>query len=195
MDRGFREDENELPYLLSEKRDDRRQTSSQKRTSTIDEFVESMGLPILKEIALKSKLIEFRNAKDCTAMNVEYDYGVYDFIFVRENRYIRTTHRFEYFTELDLDRLFSDCYTSHNYDNLLRDSSFQDLIEGVGLEFIGCAGGYKVETKHFSEFVMPDELNLSVWFDAGSKERSYNLDLDRMELNKDYFEFNKESGW
>lgn len=194
MDHRFREDENELPYLVSQKRDEP-QRGRAKKSATIDEFVKSMDLPILRETALRNKLIEFRNAKDCTEMNIEYDYGAYDFIFIRENRYIRTTYTFEFLTEMDLDRIFTDCYTTHNYDNLLNDSRFQDLIEGVGLEFIGCTGGYKVEIKYFSEFLMPDELDLSVWFDAGSKKRSYKLDLDRMELNKDYFEFNKESIW
>lgn len=51
-------------------------------------------------------------------------------------------------------------------------------------------GGYESEyLGREDEFVMIDEINVKASFKAGSKIRSYRLDLDRMELSKDYFEY------
>ena len=196
MEHRFREDENELPYLVSQKRDDGRPSHVSSRhdepktnEEKVNDILISMDVPYSQYVKLKEKVMSFLDAKDCTGLAVEMDYGEYDFIFTRENEYIKTTHRFEYFTELELDRLFSDCYTTHNYDNLVKNPRFQELIRRTGLEFMGCSGGYKVETKYFSEFIMPDELDLGVNFRVGSKRRHYKLDLDRMELSKEYFEY------
>lgn len=194
MDHRFREDENELPYLVNEKRDDGRPRSTQSkrpksREDKVDDILISMDISYSQYVKLKDKVMSFLDAKDCTGLNVISDYGVHDFIFTRENEYIKTTHRFEYFTEMELDRLFADCYTTHNYDNLMNNPLFQDLIKSTGLEFMGCSGGYQVEIKYFSEFIMVDELNLGVNFRVGSKRRHYKLDLDRMKLREDYFEF------
>ena len=194
MDHRFREDENELPYLVNEKRDDGRPRSTQSkrpksREDKVNDILTSMDISYSQYVKLKGKVMSFLDAKDCTGLNVISDYGVHDFIFTRENEYIKTTNRFEYFTELELDRLFADCYTTHNYDNLMNNPRFQDLIKSTGLEFMGCSGGYQVEIKYFSEFIMVDEINLGVDFRVGSKRRHYKLDLDRMKLSEEYFEY------
>ncbi|WP_405268034.1 hypothetical protein [Methanobrevibacter sp.] len=196
MEHRFREDENELPYLLNEKRDHGRppgsHSKSQKPKSTeekVNDILISMDVSYSQYIKLKEKVMSFLDARDCTGLTVKEDYGEYDFIFTRENEYIRSTHRFEYFTEFELDCLFSDCYTTHNYDNLLKNPSFQDLIKRLGFEFMGCSGGYQVKTKYFSEFIMMDELDLGVNFKVGSKRRRYKLDLEKMKLSEEYFEY------
>ena len=197
MEHRFREDENELPYLVSQKRDDGRPSHGSSRhdgpknnEEKINDILISMDIPYSQYVKLKEKVMSFLDAKDCTGLTVEMDYDEYDFIFTRENEYIKTTDTFEYFTEFELDRLFKDCYTTHNYDNLEKNPHFQDLIRRTGLEYMGCSGGYKVETKYFSEFIMPDELDLGVNFRVGSKKRHYKLDLEKMKLSEDYFEFN-----
>ena len=90
-----------------------------------------------------------------------------------------------------LKRIFKDSYTYHNYDRLLKDSSFQNLIKISGHEFIKCTGGYVTRYNGAKdEFTMEDELDLGVLFKVGSKERMYKLDLDRMKLSEEYSEFN-----
>ena len=65
------------------------------------------------------------------------------------------------------------------------------MIEKTGMEFSRCSGGYESEYSFASDkFSLKDEINVRVIFKVGSRERSYGLDLDRMELSKDYNEFN-----
>jgi hypothetical protein len=200
-DRFFREDENELPYLVSEKRDDDSRSyggsgysnveAPKSEEEQIDDILKSMDLSFRQWSALRQKLLEFLNSKDCTGLRVEGGFGGYDFIFTRENEYVRTEHKFEYFTELgNLERVFSDCYDTHYHDGLLADSRFQDMVRKTGLEFIGCRGGYvsKYETAR-DEFTLTDEIDVRVSFRVGSTKRLYKLDLERMELSERYFEF------
>ena len=39
---------------------------------------------------------------------------------------------------------------------------------------------------------MKDELELNVWFRVGSNDRVYKLDLDKMELSENYFEYDSD---
>ena len=84
----------------------------------------------------------------------------------------------------------ADCYTTHNYDRLLRNPRFNEVIRKTGMEFIECRGGYVTDfTFATDNFEMKDDLDLSVVFKAGSKKRVYDLDLKKMELSERYFEY------
>lgn len=145
MNRGFREDENELPYLLFEKRDDftsQSKGSSYGEDMNLDSVLASLYISPSKRNILKGKLVEFLNAKDCTGLRVEDGFDGCDFIFTQKNEYIESIHRFEYVPQMELKRVFSDCYSTHNHDRLLADSRFRKLVEKTGFEFMGCRGGY-----------------------------------------------------
>ena len=58
MDYRFREDENELPYLLSEKRDLASPSKSRPKIS-VNDILDSMDLPLSRRIPLEEKLVSF----------------------------------------------------------------------------------------------------------------------------------------
>lgn len=200
-DRHFMEDENELPYLVWETRDnnssgsyqaheakshEKRKTDEEK----INSFVNSLSISRKFRLNLKNKIISFLNAKDCTGLTVDGGMGEYILIFTRENEYVCTTDEFVLLTEAEnSQRVFHDCYSSHNHDKLLKDSRFNAMIKKSGMEFIECAGGYVTDYSRVKDdFTLKDEIRVKVYFKVGSKERMYILDLDRMELSDDYFE-------
>ena len=201
-DRHFMEDENELPYLVWETRDNNSSGSYQgheakshtKRKTDeekINNLVNSMNISRKFQSNLKNKIMSFLNAKDCTGLTVDGGMGEYVFIFTRENKYVCTTDEFILLTDGEpIDRLFHDCYSSHNHDNLLKDSRFNAMIKKSGMEFIRCGGGYVTDYNRVEdEFSLKDEIRVKVYFKLGSKERMYILDLDKIELDEDYFEF------
>ena len=185
------EDENELPYLLSEKRDKFSSGSDNlSNEEKLNRILNSMNISTSERSILKDKLISFLNAKDCKGLKVEDYFDAYNFIFTRENKYVRTENRFEYIPGFETQRIFNECYTTHNHDNLLRDSLFKDLIKKTPLEFIDCSGGYELDySMARDEFNMLDEVDIKVSFRAGPKNRLYRLDLDKMELSENYFEY------
>ncbi len=64
------------------------------------------------------------------------------------------------------------------------------MIRKSGMKFIECAGGYVTDYSRADDvFTLKDEIRVKIYFKAGPKERMYILDLDRMELDEDYFEF------
>lgn len=195
-DRHFMEDENELPYLLWETRDDDSSKSYEAKSSRTDEekindLVNSMDISQGFRAVLKDKIMSFLNAKDCTGLSVDGGFGEYVFVLTRENEYVRTTDEFELLTELEnTSRVFYNCYSSHNHDSLLKDSRFNAMIEKSGMEFLRCAGGYVTDYSMAKDvFTVKDEIEVKVFFRAGSKERIYKLDLDSMELSKEYLEY------
>lgn len=198
-DRHFMEDENELPYLVWETRDD---TSSKSyadheakshRTDEekINDLVNSMNITQGFRLILKDKIMSFLNAKDCTGLRVDGGFGEYVFVLTRENEYVCTTDEFELLTELEnTRRVFFECYTSHDHENLLKDSRFKALIKKSGMEFLRCSGGYVTDYSRVDDtFTVKDEIEVKVFFRVGSKERIYTLDLDRMELSSEYLEY------
>ena len=201
-DRHFMEDENELPYLVWEIPDDNSSKSyadykakSHRKQKTdeekINNFVNSLNISRGFRLVLKDKIMSFLNAKDCTGLTVDGGLGEYIFVLTRENEYVRTTDEFELLTDVEnSSRVFHECYSSHNHDNLLKDSRFNALIRKSGMEFLRCAGGYVTDYSRADDvFTVKDEIKVKVYFKVGSKERQYILDLDRMELSSEYFEF------
>ena len=204
MNRGFREDENELPYLVWETRDENHHSKSRNYGSSnrekaktddekLDEILSGLYLSVSHWTLLKNKLTSFLNSKDCTGLTaVEQGFGQYTFVFTRENEYVRTTDEFVFDSNYEgIRRIFVDCYTYHNHDNLVNNPRFQDLIKKTGMEFIKCVGGYVTDySMAADEFALKDEIDVRVCFKMGSKERIYRLDLNKMELSKDYSEIN-----
>ena len=192
MDQRFREDENELPYLLWQKRDDKRPKTSGKPKSSaknLDEVLNSLYISSSQRAVLKNKLTSFLNAKDCTGLTVEDFFDGCVFRIKRENEYITTTDEFEYSADLNLRRIFIDCFSSHNHDRLLASPDFKRMIEATGLEFIECSGGYESEfSMRDDEFTLKDEIVVWVYLRAGSVKRQYKLDLDKMKLSDNYYE-------
>lgn len=195
MDHEFWEDENELPYLVWETRDDKRSKPNENKRNKsneekLDNILESLYISTLERYILREKLLSFFNSRDCVNLTVEDGFDGCGFIFTRQNRYIRTTDTFVYLSGSLTKRIFHDCYTDHDYSNLISDSRFQDMIERTGLEFMGCAGGYVTDySGKDDEFTMADEPDVKVHLKAGSTARVYHLDLDRMELSKDFSEY------
>lgn len=193
MNRGFREDENELPYLLWEKRDgisskSNRGQSPNANRQTLDDVLNSLYISDGQRAVLRAKLVSFLNSGDNISLTVEDGFDGCMFIFTRENEYVKTTDQFEYCTSFNLKRVFSDCYSSHDYDKLLNNPRFKAMIKKTGLEFLRCNGGFVCEySGRFDEFTMKNELDLCVIFKDGSTTRGYELDLDRMELGRKLF--------
>lgn len=202
-DHYFREDENELPYLVSQKRDYEKSSEcydendydevspNPTNAEKLDSILDSMGLFLAQKVILKNALVSLLDSRDCTRLDVNNEeYGYYTFVFTRENEYIKTTDTFEYSTEFEFRRTFLDCYTSHNYDRLISNPRFRALLEKTDGEFLRFSGGYETDFSFADdEFSFRDEINVSVIFKVGSAQRSYDLDLERMELSDKYYEF------
>ena len=122
-DRHFMEDENELPYLVWETRDDdssgsyadykaesyRKQKADEEK---INDLVNSMNISRDFRVVLKNKIMSFLNSKDCTRLTVDGGFGQYVFVFTRENEYVRTTDEFELLTDVEnSSRVFHECYS------------------------------------------------------------------------------------
>lgn len=182
------EDENELPFLVSETREsESSRTYERPQRKSLDDIVASMRLTRSDAMRLKGKLVEFLNARDCTNLTVDGIGPEYVFSFTRENEYIRTIDEFEYDSTFRLERIFSDCFTTHNYDRLMRNPRFQAMIEKTGMEFVNLSGGYECTySLAREEFTLDDRIRVNVHLKAGSEDRLYHLDLDRMELDGDY---------
>lgn len=157
----------------------------------LDRILNQMNLDSYHKKILKDKLLELFNAKNCTGLSVDIGFDGGDFIFTRENEYVKTTDEFVYFSGSSNDRrIFHDCYSSHSHDGLLANPRFQDLIERTGMELIGCDGGFVTEYSRVGDvFSFKDETEVNVRFKVGSKKRCYRLYLDRMELSENYYEF------
>ena len=201
MREGHRmEDENEWPYLVWENTHDNYRSSApsipkpempKSDEDKIHEILDGIDLTYTQHMRLFGKLVEFLNSKDCTGLRAEGGYDEYVFTFTRENKYVKTTHEFLFYPILaDQPRIFKDCYTTHSHDGLLNSPEFQSLIRSKGLQFIECRGGYVSDYRMADdEFVLKDEMEIGVYFKAGSKKRRYKLDLEKMELSEDYFEY------
>lgn len=71
MDHRFMEDENELPYLLSEKRDKFSSGSDNlSNDEKLNRILNSMNISTSERSVLKDKLISFLNAKDCKGLRL-----------------------------------------------------------------------------------------------------------------------------
>ena len=202
-DRHFMEDENELPYLVWETRDDDSGSESGKNDyrpemgqpksgeERLDALLKSLPISVFQRVRLKEKLISLLGAKDVTEFTVvEEGFGSCTFVFTRENEYVRAINEFEFYSDLgDLKRIFAECYSRHNYDNLIRSQRFQEMVKRSGMEFVRCSGGYETDySMADDEFSFSDEINVRTIFKDGSSERPYRLDLDKMELSKHYYE-------
>ena len=175
-------------YQYTSRPDNSHEESSHEKTDEekLDEIIAGMFLSVSQEIALKNKVLSFYNARDCTNLTVNGGYGEYIFVFTRQNRYIKTTNEFYYYPEMgDINRIFWEFYTTHDYDNLLKDPEFKRMIKSTGLKFVRCSGGYVAKYMAVDdEIIMKDELDIRVILKSGTEETCYAIDLDKMELTR-----------
>ncbi|WP_407375601.1 hypothetical protein [Methanobrevibacter sp.] len=191
----FRVDENELPYLVSEKRNDGSNAGAYGSLKTdderIDEIVSSIyGIPDYIRFILKIKLKSFLNSKDCIRLDVdEIDLGYYLFTFTRQNEFLKTLDEFEFSKDFTRhDKLFIDCISTHSYDGLLNDSCFKELLKRTPMKFERVGGGYECDYSFADdEFTFRNEPEVYVVFNDRGKQTAYDLDMDRMELGKKLF--------
>ena len=185
MDHRFREDENELPYLVSSKRDKIRGSSIDTRSNEekLDDILDKLYVSDLEKLLIKSALLKFLASKDCTGLVVEDDFTSASFTIIRENDYIQTRNEFLFSQDLfRVKRVFWDCYTSHNHDRLLSNPRFRQLVNDTPYEFEDVVGGYESRYNGADDvFELLDEINVRVTFRVDSKtKRMYGLDLDTM---------------
>ena len=193
MEQRFREDENELPYLVVEKRDPVRASGPGRQKQTLDGVLNSLDITDHEKSVIRSKLVEFSHAKGVRGLRVEDNYDAISFNIIRENEYITTTHEFIHFPgHLNEYRVFFDCYTTHDYTRLLANPRFKRLIDSTPYEFLHCSGGYQCSYRR-DVFTLIDELDLSAVFNISSKmQRIYHINLDTMSFEERYFDFNME---
>ena len=194
MDHRFREDENELPYLVVSKRDNIKGSSIDTRSNEekLDDIIDKLYVSDLEKLLIKSALLKFLSSKDCTGLVAEDDFTSASFTIIRENDYIQTRHEFLFSQNLfRVKRVFWDCYTSHNHDGLLSNPRFRQLVNDTPYEFEDVVGGYESRYNGADDvFELLDEINVRVAFKVDSRtKRSYKLDLDTMKLSDDYFEY------
>ncbi len=194
MDHRFREDENELPYLVVSKRDNIKGSSIDTRSNEekLDDIIDKLYVSDLEKLLIKSALLKFLSSKDCTGLVAEDDFTSASFTIIRENDYIQTRSEFLFSQDLfRVKRVFWDCYTSHNHDGLLSNPRFRQLVNDTPYEFEDVVGGYESRYNGADDvFELLDEINVRVAFKVDSRtKRSYKLDLDTMKLSDDYFEY------
>ena len=129
-------------------------------------------------------------SNDCRLVEIkDSNYGI-DFIFEKEHKYFKTRYICEYVP--GSARIFEDFGITHNHDKLLMNESFKKLIKDTenqtGFTFKECDGGYgaQLDANRF-DFIFNDEISVIARFDMGDgKTAVYDIDLDNMELSKDY---------
>ena len=141
-----------------------------------------------QKLQLKAQIREYQKAKDFNGFYIKKDYGfeVYYFHFIQENEYVKTTHVMTYrqdeFSTYNPYETFYDSYSEHNHDRLIANPRFKRLVEGVGLEFDGCGGGYETNLESVGDVELTGDISIRVYFKADGKKRVYDLDLDEMKL-------------
>ena len=168
-------------------------TYERNESLNVDDIIDGMYINNAQKQLLKSRVTEYLASRDCNSLEVinHDNYRDYTFVFTRENEYIKTVDEFDYDAKyVNLTRVFRECYQSHYHDKLKSNPKFRKMIEKTGLEFLGCHGGYVTDYNTADDrFKMTGEISVTVSFRAGSKKRIYDLDLDRMELSRDYREW------
>lgn len=151
----------------------------------LEDILNSIYLSAIQKQALKEKLKTILSARDCVRLEAREGRGEYIFNVTRQNEYVRTVDEFFFDPrEENMTRVFCECLSHHNHDNLLKSPEFKSLIKRTGLEFIECRGGYRtVYISILEGFEMLDEIDVLVYFKLSrNRERVYHLDMERMEL-------------
>lgn len=157
----------------------------------IDTYFQSNYFDPSIKFLLWDKLKEYAGAKDCVDFEVdESNIHYIIFRFTRQNEYIKTVIDFYYDHDYCIHkRILNDCRIYHYHDGLLADSRFKRLIKSTGRQFIRCSGGYELDVILAPyDIRLLDEIDVSVHFKVGSDQWIYRLNLERMELSKDYIE-------
>ena len=155
----------------------------------LEYIVERICATPSQKLQLKAIIRQYQNAPDFSGFHIQKDweFEVYYFHFIQENEYVKTTHVMTYrqdeFSSYNPYKTFYESYSKHNHDGLIANPRFKRLVEGVGLEFVGCGGGYKVQLESVGDVELTSEIGIRVYFKADGKKRVYDLDLDEMKLS------------
>ena len=188
-DRHFREDENELPYLVGSRRDPVRSGGGYKAPSIkaknvhfsqFPAYVNRLNIsPNEKRMLVDSIIVEpenctfsFNNSGD----NLRIEFNV-------ENRYVRS------YVSVVLDGELHVSYWSSNYDGLESMQWFKQEVQRIkreiGKDFWSFAGGFHHELKN-GIFRVTNDFKVVAYFGDGStnmEHHLYNVDLDNQRLN------------
>ncbi|MBE6490953.1 MAG: hypothetical protein E7Z83_08875 [Methanobrevibacter sp.] len=112
----------------------------------------------------------------------------FDFVFVKEHRYFKTTYVCAYEPDHYGGRVFEDFKSYHNHERLLDETAFQKQVMAIedktGYSFDGCAGGYgyDFDEDHYN-FIFTDKISVSARFKTpDGRTALYDIDFDSMKL-------------
>lgn len=163
-------------------------------TPESDDIFDYIYIDEAQKALLKAKVDEFMSIDSCTGLEVRQGRGAYIFDFTCRNRYIWTSHEFEFDPEyINPTRVFRDSISYTNHDNLRKDKKFQDMLSQTGGELWTISGGFVCEyTVWPDEFHLTDNIDIRVHVKLNGKIRMYQLDLDNMKLSDSYSEYELE---
>ena len=194
-DRHFMEDENELPFLVWETRDDNRRNQNREPVPLkldfedipFNEFPSYVKRLILGQDH-KNNIIDSIDVepKNCTCSIHQNDSRI-DISLILKNEYV--TSRFDGFYDVDNSEItFNSPYT--NYGSLESLQWFKNEIRRIeneiGLKFDYESGGYHYQWAD-EKLKITDEFQILVYFsddDRYSDSHSYKVDFENKKLDK-----------
>ena len=186
-DRYFREDENELPYLVSEKRDDYRGSGSVNLKTEFEnvpfrEFRSYVNRLLMPQNDINTIISSIRvQPKGCTC-SIRQDGHIVNINLFLKNEYLAS----EFHAKFDSKMYFYPPY--HNYRNLESSQWFRNEVKRVereiSLKYYACGGGYKFNFKDDRLEVLDDVDVLAYFSDGGqfSDSHSYRVDFKAKKL-------------
>ena len=198
-DRHFREDENELPYLVSEKRDGYRGSGSVQLRMDFEDvpfrdfrsYIDRLLMPRKDKVTIINSIKV--NPKNCIC-SISQDGHVVDINLVLKNKYLSSRFHFRYDSEMQF------LYPFHDHSIMKSSQWFKDEVRRVEneicLKYDACGGGYRF---HFEDDMLEvlDEIEVLVYFSDGgefSDSHSYKVDFKNKKLVEyhvhDWFELN-----
>ncbi len=140
---------------------------------------------------LVERSIILMKSNDCRLVKIENRLSSHQFIFEKEHKYFKTIYNCNFIPN-ESSGIFKDCKITHDYDKLFKNKTFWKLIKNTetktGFRFKNCAGGYGSQTdNNGNDFIFNDNVCVYVGFNMDNNQIAvYDLDLDNMQLSKDY---------
>lgn len=157
----------------------------------LDDVLDALFINQMQKSLLKQKLESYLRAKDVRKLFVRQANNEYAFHITRQNRYVKTVDEFYYDPKyVNPTQVFAECITNHTHDGLKSDPRFKALIKSMDYPLHRISGGYVTEYSSWPrEFRLIDRIEISLHFRIGEKIRTYRLDIERMKLDENYYEF------